>query len=343
MGHGLTQINTDNKKKEMFIFILIISFLLTSCPNPWTRELLMPLFPEYCDICVVTNTATCENAGVETRRCSEYPRHNESIRTVNALGHQGLTPAFAATCTTAGNNEASGTCTRGSCGQTFVGTVIDALEHDYNWIVTTAATYPATSTGTCIRCLDTDTRDTEIGDTGPAGGIIFYVDTGGFNVQESPVGTPSDRVWDTYTAHYLEAAPEDASPEMLRWALTGTTATTTNIGTSAAIGSGRRNTALMFINNDNSPAALACINYRGPNNFDDWFLSSQDEMTQLYYNKGIAGIIIPYTGINTGYWTSTESDSSDSSAFPIAINRPTLQYPSTGKTSSCYIRPIRAF
>src|SRR5215469_4261590 len=53
-----------------------------------------------------------------------------------ALGHQGLTPAFAATCTEAGNSEAHGTCTRGGCGQVVTGTPISALGHlanSWNW------------------------------------------------------------------------------------------------------------------------------------------------------------------------------------------------------------------
>jgi len=62
---------------------------------------------------------------------------------INALGHQGLTPAFAATCTTAGNSQASGTCTRAGCGQVVTGTIINALGHDTVWGAIT--TYPTTT------------------------------------------------------------------------------------------------------------------------------------------------------------------------------------------------------
>jgi hypothetical protein len=41
----------------------------------------------------------------------------------------------------------------------------------------------------------------KVGDTGPGGGIIFYVSTEGFTVQGYSGG------FSTYTAHYLGAAP----------------------------------------------------------------------------------------------------------------------------------------
>jgi hypothetical protein len=129
------------------------------------------------------------------------------------------------------------------------------------------------------------------GDTGPGGGKIFYVNLDGFTM------TDNDQI-----CYYLEAAPADMN-ELLAWASSGHT-NADIVGTETGIGTGRKNTALILATDENAPAAKACADYRGPDNLEDWFLPSKDELNMLYENKDFAGI----TG--THYYPSSQySDS----------------------------------
>jgi len=131
-------------------------------------------------------------------------------------------------------------------------------------------------------------RDYTVGDTGHAGGIIFY-DSGavinGFR--------------------YLEAAPE-STEVTAQWG-----AYEINVsGTQTAVGTGKQNTALIV-------AALNQAGEKGRasqicdvmvyNEFDDWFLPSRDELDLMYENlkvKGLGGFS------NTDYWSSSQADNS---------------------------------
>jgi len=235
--------------------------------------------------------ATCVASEVEKRSCSLC--ENEETRNVDEpLGHQGLTPAFAATCTVAGNSEASGTCTRAGCGQTITGTVIPALGHDWNW----NSYISGSGRRECQRSACTVTAG--IGHTGPAGGIIFYHDPNGFTMTDTGE-----------TAFWLEAAP--AHMGSWRWSTlaSGQGQIPPDVaGTSQAIGTGRRNTALILAVDATAPAALACRNYSN-NGFTDWFLPSGDELNQLYLRREVFGL-------SSGqFWSSSQSFFSDSVWF----------------------------
>ncbi|MCL2802302.1 MAG: hypothetical protein FWD28_11160, partial [Treponema sp.] len=96
--------------RSKYLFLIIIFFLfIFSCSNPILTDLLEPLFPEECKICIVTNTATCTTSGLETRVCSKYKQH-EGTRNVNALGHDysDLTQTTPPTCIARGIK--TGTC-----------------------------------------------------------------------------------------------------------------------------------------------------------------------------------------------------------------------------------------
>jgi len=167
---------------------------------------------------------------------------------------------------------------------------IDAHVHSYVWTVT-GTTYPAQSTGTCTGCGETITRNTEIGDVGPAGGIIFYVNASGFTV----TGTGS------FTAYYLEAASINQGTS-LAWASSGYTET--NIaGTGEAIGTGKANTAAILAIDANAPAAKACADYRGGGK-SDWFLPSRYELYEMYIARSHLGISSEY------FWSSSQYDDS---------------------------------
>ncbi|MDR0497233.1 MAG: hypothetical protein LBH42_06445 [Treponema sp.] len=91
----------------------------------------------------ITTPATCTEAAKEQRTSTDDKGkvQTRNSPTNKALGHEGLTGAVAATCTTAGRT-ASGTCTR--CGQNVAAQTIAALGHNWGaWRVVRAATTTA--------------------------------------------------------------------------------------------------------------------------------------------------------------------------------------------------------
>jgi TolB-like protein len=164
----------------------------------------------------------------------------------------------------------------------------------------------------------------KIGDKGPGGGIIFYVNTTGFTLTA-----------DGTICHYLEAAATDMG--IMAWA--SSESLTTNItGTAVAVGSGKRNTDLILATDSNSPAANACKNYSSGGK-NDWFLPSVGELTQLYHNRDIVG------NFNTSYFDSQYwSSSQDSRSESLHITfRNGEQVSYGGKGAKYKVRPIRAF
>lgn len=123
----------------------------------------------------------------------------------------------------------------------------------------------------------------EIGDTGPAGGLIFY-DKGSF----------------TDGWRYLEAAPSDQSTG-IRW-YNGTYVVTS--ATATGVGTGQANTDdIIAAQGDGSYAAQLC-NDLELGGYDDWFLPSADELDAMYLNLAAAG----HGGFaSVLYWTSTET------------------------------------
>ena len=131
---------------------------------------------------------------------------------------------------------------------------------------------PNTETGTCTVC---GSLTYNIGDTGPGGGKIFYAVPLGFTLYMDAVDTSGT------TAHYLEAAPNDNGGGS--WASSGY-ANTDIPGTGTAIGTGRKNTAIILATDVNASAAKICSQYNN-NGKTDWFLPSKDELNELYKNR----------------------------------------------------------
>ncbi len=125
--------------------------------------------------------------------------------------------------------------------------------------------------------------DYSIGDTGPAGGIVFY-----------DKGSYSDG-W-----RYLEAAPSNQG--FVEW---GGYEIEVG-GTSTDIGSGKSNTEKIV--NQLGPgnyAARLCYDFE-LGGFDDWFLPSNDELNELYKQKDSVGGFVSFLSL---YWSSSESTS----------------------------------
>ena len=159
----------------------------------------------------------------------------------------------------------------------------------------------------------------KIGDTGPAGGLIFY-----------------DKGNNTGDWRYLEVALEDVGTE--RWGsrmITGASA--------AEIGTGRRNTRVLA-GYPEGKAAQLCQSY-SHEGYNDWYLPSKDELNLMYTNLERRGI--GNFNLSGFYWSSTEINDacvwiqrfSDGFQEGRAGNSTAVNY----KERSYFVRPIRQF
>jgi uncharacterized repeat protein (TIGR02543 family) len=154
-----------------------------------------------------------------------------------------------------------------------------------------------------------------IGNSGPGGGKIFYVSSGGFG---------PDQAW-----HYLEVAPKDSYS--YRWS-TSTIVESNNIGTSTGIGYGKRNTELILAKDKTAPAAKYCDDYTNSGK-SDWFLPSKDELNELFKVRNVVG------GVKSNYyWSSSEYGTSQAWEQEYDGSQTT---PYRAKASGVY--PVRAF
>ncbi len=154
-----------------------------------------------------------------------------------------------------------------------------------------------------------------IGDTGPAGGKIFYVNT-----------DPAIVEWT-----YLEAAPS-ALPGRYKWGNTTTEVRTTG----TAIGTGESNTAAIVTALDTAGftenyAAKACVDSTLGGK-DDWFLPSKDELNELYTQIGSVGWKLS--------WSSSEA--SLSKAWTLDSDNGHLD-DFNAKSNDFSVRAVRAF
>ncbi len=167
-------------------------------------------------------------------------------------------------------------------------------------------------------------RDYAVGDTGPAGGVIFYIAT---DTQQKDFG------W-----KYLEAAAEDCKTSEIWGGVSSTT------GTETEIGKGKSNTEILKSNGiDNYAAAKACIAYSTTVDdltYKDWFLPSKDELHELYKAKGYLPEAVAQTLSGGTFWSSSES--SDVGAYAENFSDGTQQ---GYNRSQCnyHVRAIRSF
>lgn len=220
--------------------------------------------------------------------------------------------------------------------------------------VTTTTTTPATTTvpgpacaagGVCV-----------VGNTGPGGGKVFYVQASGGTF---PCGATL-----TATCRYLEAAPTSGTAAWTDAGYVWSGNTNTLIGAAAwgdAIGTGLKNTeAIVAQNNTAGRAGTITRAYRGPNNRTDWYLPSYYESDALCkWQRGqmmvqTCGTNWANGGLNTGtgasgfvagyYWTSSESSAVGAyyQYFTYGYSY-ACTHACNNKSDTLYVRPVRAF
>lgn len=149
-----------------------------------------------------------------------------------------------------------------------------------------------------------------IGDTGPAGGIIFYI---------------------SGSTHY-EASPVDLS-NGVRWH-NGSYLTTGATGT--VWGTGKTNTDLIIsVQGEGTYAASICKNYV-LNGFNDWFLPSNQELMAMYFNLKNEGI---GDFSNSRYWSSSEHSNLYAWAADFSLGGSATVF----KNDSYAVRAVRSF
>ncbi|MFO7701769.1 MAG: DUF1566 domain-containing protein [Psychroflexus maritimus] len=156
----------------------------------------------------------------------------------------------------------------------------------------------------------------ELGDTGPAGGLVFY-----------DKGSYSDG-W-----RYMEANPADLSTGT-DWGCSGTLIPGSQ---PSAIGNGPQNTQDIVDNcTGTNIAARLCDNY-SLNGFDDWFLPARQELDQMYLNLHAQGLG-SFNNLST-YWSSTENNNISAQGVSF-ITGNTIN---NNKTNSYRVRAARRF
>jgi hypothetical protein len=177
-----------------------------------------------------------------------------------------------------------------------------------------------------------------IGQTGPAGGIVFY-----------------DKGDDSDGWRYLEAAPSGWSGTaedptyLFGYYRTDPYGSNLVVGTGTSLGTGETNTSDLRsemgsdvypestgVNKTAVFAAKVCASY-ALNGYDDWFLPSKDELHQMYLqlkDQLIGGFEDNY------YWSSSENDGTRAWAQDFGNGYQGDNYLREGVFS---IRPIRSF
>ena len=163
-----------------------------------------------------------------------------------------------------------------------------------------------------------------VGDPGPGGGTIFYVDRtraeGSQNFEAACVG------WSDGTC-----GGDDATDPTAEWGCYESPITGADV---TAIGTGEQNSADIVFGCATDGIAARLANALELGGQDDWFLPSKDELNQMYiWRIAIGGFT------SDGYWSSSEFSASIAWSQIFLLGGQS----DSDKDSVRYVRPVRAF
>jgi hypothetical protein len=170
-----------------------------------------------------------------------------------------------------------------------------------------------------------------VGDTGPGGGVVFYVQAAG--------GTFTCGATLASTCRYLEAAPTTGTNSWSDAQYVWSGNTSTLIGSAAqgeGVGTGYKNTEAIVAQSSTANRAGTIVRaYRGPNNLSDWYLPSKGELNELYRERVRVG-----GNSAVSYWSSTEVDANVAWMQHFYNG---FQGDDAKSIGTYYVRPVRAF
>jgi hypothetical protein len=247
------------------------------------------------------------------------------------------------------------TATASSGVATFTGLGIDGTNGTTYTITYTVSGLTVATAAVTVALTCAAGGACSVGDTGPGGGIVFYVAASNFTALYSPCNR---------TCRYLEAAPTSGTNAWTDIRIAWSGNTTGNIGEygqGKGIGKGFENTDSIVSQAlggaTANRAATSARAYRGPNNLTDWYLPSAGELNQLckwaHARPWVSDATVCSGGtlnLGTGdglgaagfvafnYWSSTEF----SAPYKWHQRWPGIQDAESPSTAQ-RVRPIRAF
>jgi len=190
-------------------------------------------------------------------------------------------------------------------------------------ISNTTPTTPTPTTSTTVPALACAQGGAcALGDIGPGGGTIFYVDLN----REA-----GSRYFEAACAGWRNYCDGTTADPLAGW---GCGKRYVGSAGETEIGLGEENTAIIVAQCVDAGTAAKLAARYSRNTLDDWFLPSRDELFELYRRRAsVGGLTFPY------YWSSSETTNWRSAYF--------LDYyfgiQASSKGSLRFVRPIRSF
>ena len=323
----------------------ITSYTVTSSPGGYTAT--GPEFPlvvsglnggtGYTFTVTATNTVGTSDASGSSNQATTYTRISDapSIGTATA-GYEQATITFSAPAhdggaaittyvATSSPGGIRGTVSGPGSGEITVTGLTNGV--DYTFTVTAINENGTSAPSSASNSV---TPNVAVGDL-LQGGVVYYI-----------APTPTDLDGDGKVDIGLICAVEDQSAA-INWILGGDTQITENGNTLTAIGTGQTNTnAMMNQAGYTGGAAQVAEDYSVTDNgvtYNDWFLPSLEELTEMYSQKNSIEAAAGVTPFGTDYWSSSEHNSSKAKSVDMSSGNDS----NTNKSSQYRVRAIRTF
>ena len=166
-----------------------------------------------------------------------------------------------------------------------------------------------------------------VGDTGPGGGIVFYVDL------NRPAGS---RYFEAACVGWQNDCDGTTADPLAEWGCNGTLISGAG---GHAIGTGEQNTADIVTGCPTPGVAAHLANDLVLGGQTDWFLPSKDELNEMFTN--LHSPVTPLGGFSTDVFYLSSSEDDDASAFAQRFDDGVQDNRSKGTTY--YVRPVRVF